>query len=83
MARAESKKRKETDVPKAIAKKRRIAKNAEDVAEEVRESTHNESEASRPIVDAGQSEVSVARPDEDMMASFVKVTTVVLGGGGL
>ena len=36
MARAEYKKRKEIDAPKAVAKKRKMAKNAEDAAEEVR-----------------------------------------------
>jgi hypothetical protein len=30
-----------------------MAKNTKDAAEEVAESTHNESEAARPIVDAG------------------------------
>ena len=45
------------------------------------ESTHNESEATHPIVDAGQSEASIARVDEDLMASSVKATAVVLGAG--
>ena len=51
-ARAESKKRKETDAPKAIAKKRKMVKNAVDAAEDVVESAHDESEATCPIVDA-------------------------------
>ena len=81
MARAEYKKRKEIDAPKAVAKKRKMAKNAEDVAEEVAESTHNESEAACPIIDAGQSEASIARMDKDLMASSVKATAIVLGAG--
>jgi len=52
MARAESKKRKETDASKAIAKKRKMAKNVMDAIEEVAESAHDESEATCPIVDA-------------------------------
>ena len=39
-ARAESKKRKETDAPKAVVKKRKMAKNVMDAAEEVVESAH-------------------------------------------
>ena len=53
MAQAKSKKRKETDAPKAIAKKRKMVKNAVDAAEDVVESAHDESEATCPIVDAG------------------------------
>jgi hypothetical protein len=58
-----------------------MAKNTEDAAEELAESTHNESEAARPIVDAGQLEAFVARPDEDLMASSIMVKAIVLGVG--
>lgn len=55
MVRAESKKRKEPNSPKAVAQKRKMAKSAMDAAEEVAESAQDESEAAHPIVDASQS----------------------------
>ena len=52
-AQAKSNKRKKTDTPKAVVKKRKMAKNVVDAAKEVAESAHDESKAACPIVDAG------------------------------
>jgi len=45
------------------------------------ESAHDEPEAARPTVDAGQPEASIARPDEYLMASSVKAAVVAPGVG--
>lgn len=58
-----------------------MVKNIVDATEEVVESAHDESEATRPIVDAGQPEASIACPDEDLMASSVKAVAVVPRAG--
>jgi len=81
-ARAESRKRKEADVPKTVPKRRKSGKSAKDAAaEETAESTQDESDAARPSVEAGRSEDLVARPDKHLMASSVLATVVTSGAG--
>lgn len=53
-ARAQSRKRKEADAPKTVAKKRKLAKISKDAtAEEMAESTHDGPDATRPSTEAG------------------------------
>lgn len=80
IARAESRKRKETDASKAIVKKRKAAKNAKDATtEEVVESTHDGTDATRLSARAGQSVSSIARPHEDLMSSSVQAMVAISG----
>jgi len=62
MVRDESRKRKEFDASKTVAKKRKLTKNAKHAsAEEMAESTHDGSGAARLSIGVGRSEASVAR----------------------
>lgn len=65
--RAESKKRKDSDVSKAVARKWKVAKIDIDSADEVAENVHGAGDASQP-------QISISQPDEDLMGLSVKAT---------
>lgn len=73
-ARVESRKRKDGDAPKAVAKKRKVAKVATDLVEEVAESGQGGPEVTRPADATVQAPAFATRPDEDLMGSSVRVT---------
>ena len=77
---AESKKRKEGDAPKAVAKKRKVAKVVMDLAEEVAESVQGEPGVARPAGVAIEAQVSASHPDEDLMGSSLKAAAVAWAG---
>lgn len=73
---AESQKRKDGDVPKAIAKKRKVAKVATDSAEEVAESGHGGPEATREAGAAVPVPAYTSYVAEDLMGSFIGAAVV-------
>lgn len=74
--RAESRKRRDGDAPKAIAKKRKVAKVATDSVEKVAESGHGGPEAARHAGAAVQASASASCPDKDLMGSSVGAAAV-------
>jgi hypothetical protein len=75
--RIESKKWKDGDEPKDVAKKRKVAKVAIDLVEEVAESGQGGPEVARPTDIAVQAPASSNCPDEDLMGSSVRATMAV------